>query len=75
MKPTGWLERFILWLAPGWAYRRAQYREALRQEHKPEEPRRRPDDGGWVRWEDSPINPERRAVPATAREEPRRWTW
>jgi hypothetical protein len=73
-KSDGLLDRLIGWLAPGWAWRRSQFREALRQQQEDAAPRR-PDGGGWIRWEDSPLNPERATTQATLREKPREWTW
>lgn len=73
----GLLERLIRWLSPAWAYRRAQFREALRLCEEAEQPRRRSDDGGWLRLDDpnNPLNPDRITPPRQAEPERRRWTW
>lgn len=70
-----WLDRVIAWLSPAWAYRRAQFREALRQGQEAEAPRRQSHDTGWVRWDQSPLNPERVVAPPVAQDQRRRWTW
>lgn len=71
-----WIDRLIAAIAPAWAYRRQQFREALRAANEQEEPRRRPDDSGWIRLDhpNNPLNPERAVEPC---ESPRRrqWTW
>lgn len=53
-----WLDRLIEWLSPSWAYRRAQFRQALLQAQQPAETRR--DDRGWIPITDerSPLNPD-----------------
>lgn len=51
----GWLDRVIAVISPAWAYRRSRFRDALRAEAEPAEPRRR-DDSGWMRIDD-PNNP------------------
>lgn len=73
----GWLERLLQWLAPRLAYRRRQFREALRQEQEHREPLRQPEGGGWMRIDDpaNPINRRPVAAPKAWLDERRRWTW
>ena len=53
-----WLDKAIAYCSPAWAYKRRQYRAALKQAQQPVEPRR-PDRGGWVGIDDerNPLNP------------------
>jgi hypothetical protein len=52
------IDRIIAALSPAWAWRRQQFREALRQAQETEEPRR-PDGGGWMplNHPNNPLNP------------------
>lgn len=53
-----WLDKVIEYFAPNWAYRRAQFRAALKQGQQPAEPRR--DEGRWMGIDDerNPLNPD-----------------
>jgi hypothetical protein len=69
----GWLDKLIEYVAPSWAYRRAQFRQALRQAQQPAEPRR--DEGRWMAITDerNPLNPDALQRARAERLAGRRW--
>jgi hypothetical protein len=70
------LDRLIETIAPRWAFKRQQYRDALRLLEEPPERRRPRDNEGWVRLED-PANPLCPTRVTELRDSSRRrsWTW
>jgi hypothetical protein len=73
------IDRLIRFIAPGWAYRRQRFRQALRADTELPAQRRPRDDEGWVPWSESPWNPDRRLQNSSEQRAvwpaPRPWTW